>query len=121
MMFNEPLEAWEIWGYPVLILGTMMVLSSPLRFYLDQVLRLDVLASLLLGAWEVWRSARRRPGLVRAVLVGVSASVSFTAFNPGDHRVIYLITLGLMLYLWLLTEGVPTLYGLIVERLRRRK
>jgi hypothetical protein len=118
-MFRDPLEPWEVWGYPLLILGTMAVLSQPLRFYPAQILRWEVLASVLLGAWEVWHGGRKRPGLARAALTGVSASVSFTAFNPGDHREIYVITLGLMLYLWLLTEGIPTLYGWVVNAFKR--
>ncbi len=70
-MFREPLETWELWGYPPLIALTMLVISKPLGFYPDQLLRLEVLSFTTLGVWEIWRSRYKRPGLARALLIGL--------------------------------------------------
>lgn len=117
-MFREPLETWEVWVYPLLVMATMAWRSWPLKLHVAQVWRLEVLALTVVAVFEIWHSSRRRPGLARAVLIALSASVSFTLFNPGDPKLIYLITLALCVYLWLL-EALPGWFGWLLERWRR--
>ena len=120
-MFTEPLETWEVLLYPLLIIGVVVLRTQPLQFYPAQFFTLEVLASLLLGSWEVWRSRNARPGLARAVLIGVTMSLSFALFVKGDHRFIYAITLGLMFYMWLLTDGLPALWWRVKAWLEARR
>jgi hypothetical protein len=120
-MFTEPLETWEVLLYPLLVIGVVVLRTQPLQLYPAQFFQLEVLASFLLGSWEVWRSRSTRPGLARAVLLGVTMSLSFALFVKGDHRIIYGITLGLMLYLWVLTDGLPTLSWRFTQWLETRR
>ena len=120
-MFTEPLETWEVLLYPLLVVGVVVLRTQPLQFYPAQFFQLEVLVSLLLGSWEVWRSRNARPGLARAVLIGVTMSLSFALFVKGDHRLIYAITLGLMLYMWALTEGLPALWWRVKDWLELRR
>ena len=120
-MFTDPLETWEVLLYPLLIVGVVVLRTQPLQFYPAQFFQLEVLVSLLLGSWEVWRSRNARPGLARAVLIGVTMSLSFALFVKGDHRLIYAITLGLMLYMWALTEGLPALWWRVKDWLELRR
>jgi hypothetical protein len=120
-MFTEPLERWEILGYPLLILAVSAFRSQPLHFYPAHLWQLEVLSFTVLGVWEIWRSQRKRPGLARAILIALSVSLTYTSFNSGDHRIMYAITLGLMLWLWFLTEGVPTALFTISTWLKRSK
>ena len=120
-MFTEPLETWEVLLYPLLVVGVVVLRTQPLQFYPVQFFQLEVLVSLILGSWEVWRSRNERPGLARAVLLGVTMSLSFALFVKGDHRLIYAITLGLMLYIWALTEGLPRLWWRVKDWLETRR
>ena len=119
-MFTEPLETWEVLLYPLLVIGVVVLNEQPLRLYPAQFFQLEVLVSLLLGGWEVWRSRNTRPGLARAVLIGTTMSLSFALFVKGDHRLIYAITLGLMLYIWVLVEGLPALWWRVKDWLEAR-
>ena len=120
-MFTEPLETWEVLLYPLLVIGVVVLRTQPLQLYPAQFFQLEVLVSLLLGSWEVWRSRNSRPGLARAVLLGVTMSLSFALLVKGDHRFIYAITLGLMLYIWVLTDGLPTLWWRVKDWLETRR
>ena len=120
-MFTEPLETWEVLLYPLLVIGVVVLRTQPLQLYPAQFFQLEVLVSLLLGSWEIWRSRNTRPGLARAVLLGVTMSLSFALFVKGDHRLIYAITLGLMLYIWALTEGLPALWWRVKDWLEARR
>lgn len=120
-MFTDPLETWEVLLYPLLVVGVVVLRTQPLQLYPAQFFQLEVLGSLLLGSWEVWRSRNQRPGLARAVLLGVTMSLSFALFVKGDHRLIYAITLGLMLYIWVLTEGLPALWWRFKDWLEGRR
>ena len=120
-MFTEPLETWEVLLYPLLVIGVVVLRTQPLQLYPAQFFQLEVLVSLLLGSWEIWRSRNTRPGLARAVLLGVTMSLSFALFVKGDHRLIYAITLGLMLYIWVLIEGLPALWWRVKDWLEARR
>jgi uncharacterized membrane protein len=80
-----------------------------------------VLSFTALGVWEIWRSSQKRPGLARTILIALSVSLTYTMFNAGNHRIMYAITLGLMLWMWLLTEGIPTALFTISAWLKRSK
>ena len=120
-MFTEPLETWEVLLYPLLVIGVVVFRTQPLQLYPAQFFQLEVLLSLLFGSWEIWRSRNTRPGLARAVLLGVTMSLSFALFVKGDHRLIYAITLGLMLYIWVLIEGLPALWWRVKDWLEGRR
>ena len=120
-MFTDPLETWEVLLYPLLVVGVVVLRTQPLQLYPAQFLQLEVLASLLLGSWEIWRSRSKRPALARAVLLAMPMSLSFALFVKGDHRLIYAITLGLMLYMWVLTEGLPALWWRVQDWLEMRR
>ena len=55
------------------------------------------------------------------MLLGVTMSLSFALLVKGDHRFIYAITLGLMLYIWVLTDGLPTLWWRVKDWLETRR
>jgi hypothetical protein len=121
-VFEDALEPWEIWGYPILAAGTIAVLSQPLTLHLSNLWRLEVLLAVVACVLEVWHWRKTRPGLARVALIAVPTSVAYGAFNAGDPRVVYLAVLGLCVYMSLLFWGMATLerfLGRFLERLRR--
>lgn len=117
-MFSEALEAWEIWGYPILVIGTLAVIAHPISWNWGNLWRLEVVLSVVALVLEVWQGRRKRPGLVRVALIAVPLSVAYGLFNLGDPKVIYVITLGLCAYLAFLFWGMDALTRLL-SRLRR--
>ena len=113
-MFREPLETWEYWVYPLIILVAIAFRSWPLSFYWSQVLRLETLLWLGLGIVEIWHFCNRRPGLARTVLIAMCCSLGMGLFVQGDPRLVYWITIAVCVYLagleWL-SERVSGWYG----------
>ena len=98
-MFREPLETWEYWVYPLIVLAAIALKSWPLNFYWSQVFRLETLIWLGLGIVEIWHFRQRRPGLARIVLIALCASMGMGLLVQGDPRLFYWITIGVCLYL----------------------
>lgn len=73
--------------------------SWPLNFYWSQVFRFETLLWLGLGIVEIWHFRNRRPGLARAILIALCASLSIGLLVKGDPQLIYWITIGFCLYL----------------------
>jgi hypothetical protein len=98
-MLNDALEPWEILFYPFVAVVIVLWKNWPPMFYWSQLLRLEVLLWIVLGVFEFFHWQRRIPLLSRAVLIGLSMTLTATLVVPGNSRVFYWITLGLFLYL----------------------
>ena len=57
------------------------------------------------------------PTLARGVLVAIPVSLSFALFVKGDHRIIYAITFGLLLF----HEGLLWLWWRVTNWLEARR
>jgi hypothetical protein len=105
-VWNDPLETWEVWLYPLLIVGVLALLSRPAMLHWAALGTLEVLLLTGAGLLEMLLGFRKRPVVTRSVLIAVSATLALTLFQGGDQRVMYWITLGLCLYGYGLTLGL---------------
>ncbi|NJK42850.1 MAG: hypothetical protein HC933_00095 [Pleurocapsa sp. SU_196_0] len=105
-VWNDPLETWEVWLYPLLIVGVLALRSQPTTLHWAALGTLEVLVLSGAGLLEMLVGFRKRPVVTRSVLIALSATLALTLFQGGDQRVMYWITLGLCLYGYGLTLGL---------------